>query len=52
MQNYKAPQRDTLFTLYELLGFESHYADLGFDEVSNDLVTAIFSEAAKFAETL
>lgn len=50
MQNYKAPQRDTLFTLYELLGFESHYADLGFDEVSNDLVTAIFSEAAKFAE--
>lgn len=50
MQNYKAPQRDTLFTLYELFGFEQHYADLGFDEVSNDLVEAIFSEAAKFAE--
>ena len=50
MQNYKAPQRDTLFTLYELLGFDKHYQDLGFDEVSDDLVTAIFSEAAKFAE--
>ncbi|MBT0588200.1 acyl-CoA dehydrogenase C-terminal domain-containing protein [Alteromonas oceanisediminis] len=50
MQNFKAPQRDTLFTLYELFGFDKHYADLGFDEVSHDLVTAIFSEAAKFAE--
>ena len=50
MQNYKAPQRDTLFTMYELLDFESHYQSLGCDEVSHDLVTAIFSEAAKFAE--
>ena len=52
MQNYKAPQRDTLFALNELFGFEKHYADLGFDEVSNDLVTAIFSEAAKFSENV
>ena len=35
MQNYKAPQRDTLFALNELFGFEKHYADLGFDEVTN-----------------
>ncbi|WP_100656984.1 acyl-CoA dehydrogenase C-terminal domain-containing protein [Alteromonas flava] len=52
MQNYKAPQRDTLFTLYELLGFEQHYAELGFNDVSEDLVTAIFNEAAKFSENV
>jgi alkylation response protein AidB-like acyl-CoA dehydrogenase len=52
MQNYKAPQRDALFNLYELFGFDKHYADLGFDEVSEDLVQAIFGEAAKFAENV
>lgn len=50
MQNYKAPQRDTLFVMNELLGFEKHYSDLGFEDASPDMVQAIFSEAAKFAE--
>lgn len=50
MQNYKAPVRDAMFVTHELLDFQSHYAKLGFDDVSEDLVFAIFSEAGKFAE--
>lgn len=50
MQNYKAPERDTLFVTQELLEMQSHYQKLGFDEVSEDLVRAIYTEAAKFAE--
>ncbi|MFT2092934.1 acyl-CoA dehydrogenase C-terminal domain-containing protein [Paraglaciecola sp. 2405UD69-4] len=50
MQNYKAPQKEALFVMNELLGYEQHYASLGFDDASPDMVEAIFSEAAKFAE--
>ncbi|MBF7073021.1 acyl-CoA dehydrogenase C-terminal domain-containing protein [Glaciecola sp. MH2013] len=52
MQNYKAPQRDTLFVTNELLGFEKHYQKLGFEDATDDLVRAIYSEAAKFAENI
>ncbi|QIZ77399.1 acyl-CoA dehydrogenase C-terminal domain-containing protein [Ferrimonas lipolytica] len=52
MQDYKAPQRDTLFVMQELLGFEQHYADLGFEDASIDMVQAIFGESAKFAENV
>ncbi|WP_289031040.1 acyl-CoA dehydrogenase C-terminal domain-containing protein [uncultured Paraglaciecola sp.] len=50
MQDYKAPQKEALFVMNELLGYENHYADLGFEDASPDMVEAIFSEAAKFAE--
>jgi hypothetical protein len=50
MEGYKAPQRDAMFVTHELLDFQSHYQKLGFDEASEDLVSAIFSEAAKFSE--
>ncbi|GAC34767.1 acyl-CoA dehydrogenase C-terminal domain-containing protein [Paraglaciecola polaris] len=52
MQGYKAPQKDALFVMNELLGFEKHYADLGFEDASPDMVEAIFSEAAKFSENV
>lgn len=52
MQDYKAPQRDALFVSQELLDYQSHYARLGQTEVSEDLVSAIYSEAAKFAENI
>lgn len=52
MQDYKAPQKDGLFVMNELLGYEQHYADLGFEDASPDMVEAIFSEAAKFAENV
>lgn len=50
MQNYKAPQRDTWFVTQEVLGFDSHYKSLGFEEASTDLLQAIYAEGAKFAE--
>jgi len=52
MRNFKAPQRDTLFVTHELLDMQSHYQSLGFEEVSEDLVRAIYAEAAKFAENI
>jgi alkylation response protein AidB-like acyl-CoA dehydrogenase len=52
MQNFKAPQRDTLFVTNELLGFEAHYQRLGFEDATDDLVRAIYAEAAKFAENV
>jgi len=52
MQNFKAPQRDTLFVTNELFGFEAHYQRLGFEDATDDLIRAIYAEAAKFAENV
>ena len=52
MQNFKSPVRDTLFVTNELLGFEKHYADLGFTDATPDMVEAIYNEAAKFADNV
>jgi hypothetical protein len=52
MQYFKAPQKEALFVMNELFGFEKHYADLGFTDATPDMVEAIFSEAAKFAENV
>ena len=52
MQYFKAPQKEALFVMNELLDFEKHYADLGFTDATPDMVEAIFSEAAKFAENV
>lgn len=52
MQYFKAPQKEALFVMNELLGYEKHYADLGFEDATPDMVEAIFSEAAKFAENV
>jgi alkylation response protein AidB-like acyl-CoA dehydrogenase len=52
MQNYKATQRDTLFVTKELLDMEAHYQQLGFEDATDDLIRAIYGEAAKFAENV
>lgn len=52
MQNFKSPTRDTLFVMNELLGFEKHYANLGFEDASPDMVEAICQEAAKFTDNV
>jgi alkylation response protein AidB-like acyl-CoA dehydrogenase len=52
MQGFKAPQKDALFVMNELLGYEKHYEDMGFEDATPDMVEAIFSEAAKFAENV
>ncbi len=50
MPDYKAPIRDIQFTLYEVLNAEQHYKDLGAEDASRDMVDAILTEGAKFAE--
>jgi alkylation response protein AidB-like acyl-CoA dehydrogenase len=52
MQNYKATQRDTLFVMQELFDMEAHYQQLGFEDATDDLIKAIYGEAAKFAENV
>ena len=52
MEYFKAPQKEALFVMNELLGYEKHYAELGYTDATPDMVEAIFSEAAKFAENV
>ncbi len=50
MPSYKAPLRDMQFVLHEVFGVENYYNSLGYSEVNRDLVDAILTESAKFAE--
>jgi len=50
MPEYKAPIRDIKFVMQELLDCESHYAHLGFEDASIEMIDAILSEASKFTE--
>ena len=50
MPSYKAPVRDMQFLLHEVLGFEDITQYDAFSEVDRDLVDAILTEGAKFAE--
>lgn len=52
MPEYKAPLRDIKFVMQELLNSEQHYANLGYEDATPDMVDAILTEAAKFAENV
>ena len=49
MPSYKAPVRDTLFVINELLQLESYGNLPGFESATTDIVTAVIEEAGKFA---
>ncbi|HEX7478397.1 MAG TPA: acyl-CoA dehydrogenase C-terminal domain-containing protein [Polyangiales bacterium] len=52
MPQYKAPQRDIRFVLYDLLDIEKHYATLpGASDLNREVIDAMISEAAKLIET-
>ncbi|MGN6584908.1 MAG: acyl-CoA dehydrogenase C-terminal domain-containing protein [Rhizobiaceae bacterium] len=52
MPTYRAPVRDTLFVLKDLLGYE-RYANLeGFADAASDVLEAILEEGAKLAENV
>jgi hypothetical protein len=49
MSEFKAPLRDMLFTLFELLGYEHHCQSLAEgSDLSESLLNAIFAENARF----
>lgn len=50
MPEYKAPVRDIQFALFEVLGAEAHYEKIGAQDANRELVDAIITEGAKFAE--
>ncbi|MDN3650382.1 acyl-CoA dehydrogenase C-terminal domain-containing protein [Reinekea marina] len=50
MPTYKAPIRDMQFVMHEVFNSEQHYAKLGNEDATPDMVDAIMSEAAKFCE--
>jgi len=52
MSTYKAPLTDLRFALYDVLGVERQFAELGYEEASRDVVDAVLDEAARFAETV
>ncbi len=52
MPTYRAPVRDTLFVLNDVLGYGNHDNLPGFADASPDVVEAILAEGAKLAENV
>ncbi len=52
MSTYKAPLADLRFALYDVLGVDKQFAELGYAEASRDIVDAVLDEAARFTETV
>ncbi len=50
MSHYQAPLRDMRFVLFDLLGAESEFQRLGFEDASRELVDAVLDESARFSE--
>ncbi len=50
MPSYRAPVKDTLFVLNDVLGYQRFDNLPGFSEASPDIVEAVLGEAARLAE--
>ncbi|MGH8031379.1 MAG: acyl-CoA dehydrogenase family protein, partial [Luteimonas sp.] len=52
MTTYSAPLADIRFALYDVLGVEALFAQLGFTEATRDILDAVLDESARFTETV
>ncbi|AIK95566.1 acyl-CoA dehydrogenase C-terminal domain-containing protein [Candidatus Odyssella acanthamoebae] len=52
MPTYKAPLRDMMFVLDEVIGTSRVQSIPQFSEVNRDLIEAVFNESARFTETV
>jgi alkylation response protein AidB-like acyl-CoA dehydrogenase len=52
MNSYKAPVKDMLFALYDVLGVDALYTRLGAEAATRDVVEAVLEEGARFTESV
>ena len=52
MTEYRAPTRDMAFTLQSVAGFSEMAKACGYEDASEDVVTAILEEAARFSSSV
>lgn len=52
MTDLKMPLRDYRFAMREVFDWDNHYASLGYEDASPDVVDAILEEGAKFCENV
>lgn len=50
MPQYKAPLREFRYVFYDVLRVESHYRDLGRDDITAELIDGVLEGCARFAE--
>ncbi len=50
MATYKAPVRDMQFVLHDLLDVERRFAELGYPDLSRDLIDTVLEEGARLCE--
>ncbi len=50
MPAYKVPLREFRYVLYQVLDVESHYRDLGRDDINAELIDGVLDGGARFAE--
>lgn len=50
--SYKVPLSDIRFALFDVLGAEGMFSQLGFEDANRELVDAVLDEAARFCETV
>jgi hypothetical protein len=52
MSSYHAPLRDMRFVLFDVLGAETLFPQLGYTEATRDIVDAVLEEGARFTESV
>ncbi len=52
MNNYTAPLRDLRFALFDVIGAEALYKQLGIENAERELMDAVLDEAAKFTQAV